>query len=191
MNREENDKDKGALILTFFITFILAAIQLHYNPPKLPDIWPYKDYKYVRAYLYNLDNKLYGKHAIVKGNKLDPTVVGDGAKLSQKQVQTLVTLTNKDIQGLIEGLSKSYIPHHGFVFYDKENQPVAYITLCFDCESLRVWPELRESFVKERNKELSDKEIKSLLYILERYKRLVLDLKLPVFKTPFEYKKVK
>lgn len=153
--------------------------------------WPYYDVKYVRAYLYNLDNNLYGNHAIVKGNKLDPTVVGEGILLNQKQVETLAALTNKDIQGLIEGLSKSYIPHHGFVFYDKDNQPIAYITLCFDCEAIRVWPEIRESTNKKSTTELSDKEVKVLLDILEQYKRIVLELKLPVLETPFEYEKLK
>lgn len=150
------------------------------------DLWPYREFAYANAYLYNLDNKLRGKHAVVKNNKLDPTIVGEGVRLTPPQVEAVVRLTNKDIGGLIQGLSKSYIPHHGIVFFDKNHQPVAYITFCFDCEALRLHP---QNFFAKNPHPLTDKKIKELLELLSQYKRIIQELKFPVFKSPLDYQR--
>jgi hypothetical protein len=151
---------------------------------KKGDKWPYMEFAYVKAYLYNLDNQLYGNHAVIKDNQLDKTVVGEGVLLDKNQVETLLQVINSDIEGLIQGLSKSYIPHHGIVFYNNTHQPVAYITLCFDCEALRVYPAI--DFPK-KNEELSDQEINRLLNLLERCKQVIRETKLPIFDSPFDY----
>jgi hypothetical protein len=151
---------------------------------KKVDKWPHLEFAYVKAYLYNLDNQLLGNHAVIKDNQLDKTVVGDGVLLDKKQVETILDVINSDIAGLIVGLSKSYIPHHGIVFYDSTHQPVAYITLCFDCEALRVHPGIDIPKITE---ELSDQEIKRLLILLEHCKQVILETKLPVFNSPFDY----
>ena len=151
---------------------------------KKVDKWPFIEFAYAKAYLYNLDNQLYGNHAVIKDNQLDKTVVGDGVLLDKKQVETILNVINSDIAGLIEGLSKSYIPHHGIVFYDSTHQPAAYITFCFDCEALRVHPGI--DFPKI-NEELSEQEIIRFLSLLERCKQVILETKLPVFDSPFDY----
>jgi len=151
---------------------------------KKTDKWPHLEFAYVKAYLYNLDNQLYGNHAVIKDNRLDKTVVGDGVLLDKKQVETLLDVINSDIAGLIEGLSKSYIPHHGIVFYDSSHQPAAYITFCFDCEALRVYPGIDFPKITE---ELSEQEINRLLNLLDRCKQVILETKLPVFNSPFDY----
>ena len=151
---------------------------------KKGDKWPYIEFAYVKAYLYNLDNQLHGNHAVIKDNQLDKTVVGDGVLLDKSQVETLLQVISSDIAGLIQGLSKSYIPHHGIVFYANTHQPVAYITLCFDCEALRVYPGIDFPMI---NEELSDQEIKRLLNLLERCKQVIRETKLPIFDSPFDY----
>ncbi|MCP5047927.1 MAG: hypothetical protein GY940_12195 [bacterium] len=175
---------KMTIMFVLFLCLVGQGRAGHNGDSKKKDPWPHREFAYVKAYLYNLENTLYGKHAIIKENKLDPTVVGDGVLLEPKQVETVVTVTNKDIAGLIQGLSKSYIPHHGFVFYDKNYRPVASITLCFDCEAIRVYP---EPAVKLPAKELTEKDIKKLLGFLEQYKQVINELKLPVFDSPFGY----
>jgi hypothetical protein len=92
--------------------------------------WPYCNFAYAKAYLYNLENELYGNHAIIKNGRLDSTVTGAGILLTPPQVEKVLEATNKDIGGLVVGLSKTYIPHHGIVFYDSAHQPAAYIPLC-------------------------------------------------------------
>lgn len=182
-------------ILLAIVFLCLVGHDLNGRHAKKGSQWPYRDYAYVKAYLYNLDNRLHGNHAIVKPEasaaqkegayKLDETVVGEGVLLNKRQVETIIALTNKDIDGLIEGLSKSYIPHHGFVFYDKSHTPAAYITLCFDCEAVRVYP---EKPFQRSTRELSDVEIEELLGFLNQYKRIIIEMGLPVFDSPFQYR---
>jgi hypothetical protein len=184
----------------FVLIFLVIACVCHQGQSSARQAektkqWPYKDFVYVKAYLYNLENELFGNHAIIKRSKsstnkedeyvLDGTVVGEGVLLDKRQVETIVTITNKDVDGLIEGLSKSYIPHHAFVFYDNDHKPAAYITLCFDCEALRVFP---EKSTRKTSRELSDTEIEKLLEFLEQYKRIIMETGLPILDSPFQYR---
>jgi len=187
----------------FFVSLCVcfSGVFFYAEQPEKTKQWPYRDFAYVKAYLYNLENELYGNHAIIKPTrppasstgsddeyKLDETVEGEGVLLDNRQVETIVTVTNKDIGGLIEGLSKSYIPHHAFVFYNKAHKPTAYITLCFDCEALRVFP---GKPARQRMEELSDAEIEILVEYLAQYKRIIIETGLPVFDSPFQYSKKK
>ncbi|MCP4214335.1 MAG: hypothetical protein GY765_06745 [bacterium] len=172
----------------FLIIIATTGLPIHLlpsAPSTCPNQWPYRSFAYVNAYLYNPGNSLHGGHGIIKNNRLDKTVVGDGIRLTDTQVDTILSISNKKIGGLIEGLSKSYIPHHALVFYDKNNSPIAYITFCFDCEAVRVFPELP---FKRSTIELSDQKIKALLQLLEQYKTVILETGLPVFDTPFQYR---
>jgi hypothetical protein len=174
------------IIVVIFTGFLAKAFTgQQVMKGKKGDKWPFIEFTYVKAYLYNLDNQLHGNHAVIKDNQLDKTVVGDGVLLDKNQVETILQVINNDITGLIQGLSKSYIPHHGIVFYDNTHQPVAYITFCFDCEALRIYPGI--DFPK-KNEELSEQEIKRLLKLLERCKQIIAETKLPIFDSPFDYR---
>ncbi len=182
---KENIKRIFACIVFWGLLGVLyASPGLPNQPGKESLQWPFQEFAYAKVFLYNLDNNLYGQHAIIKEGKLDPTVIGDGVMLSKEQVKKVLSLTNKDIAGLLLGLSKSHIPHHGIVFFNSEHHPVAFITICFDCESLRVSPEIK---FKEITEELPEPEIKRLLLILEEYKKIVSESGLPIFDNPFQY----
>lgn len=146
--------------------------------------WPYRPYARARAYLYNLDNSLLGRHAIVKDGRLDATVVGNGVSLTPEQAAKAVELTGRGIGGLLEGLSKSHIPHHGIVFFDTSDRPVASLTFCFDCESMRAEPAIPCPPIRS---ELSPAEIKRLQEILGEFKSIIRGCGLPVLNSPFDY----
>ncbi|MCP4149316.1 MAG: hypothetical protein GY757_16330 [bacterium] len=178
---------KQHIILAILLAVLFIGANCTQKNPQL-DRWPYCEYTTVKAYLYNLDNNLYSKHAVIKNNKLDKTVIGNGMLLNKKQVENLVETTNQNVAGLIMGLSKSYIPHHGIVFYNKKNKPVATITLCFDCEAIRVTPQPEYSKI---TRELSEKEIKKQLQLLEQYKKIIHQTGLPILKNPSQYTKIR
>lgn len=168
-------------ILLFYVLSIISIFTLSAQK------WPGVDYKYAMAYMYNLENKLMGQHAIVKSYKLDSTTILPGKKLNFIQIKKILNLTKNDLGGLLEGFSKSYIPHHAIVFYDEDNIPVAYLTFCFDCEAIRSYPILEYKPIKS---ELSEKAIKKQQKYLNEFKEIFLDLEFPVFDNPFEYKKL-
>jgi len=182
-------RQKTILILMCFVYGFFIGTGEHAAPvSRQSKKWPPCDFAYAKAYLYNLENELYGNHAIIKNGRLDSTVIGDGVLLTPSQVEKVVEVTNKDIAGLIVGLSKSYIPHHGIVFYDNAHQPAAYITLGFDCEAIRVFPGIPFKPIKS---ELSEKKIKELLDLLAIYKGIILETGLPVYNSPFDYREYK
>ena len=129
------------LFYTILHVFPLVSLSI-YNSSSETDKWPYTEHTYVKAYLYNLENDLKANHAIIQDGKLNPSVVGEGISLNNNQIKAIIDVTNEDIGGLVLGLSKTYIPHHGFVFYNSDDKPVAYITMSFDGEAIRVFPEI-------------------------------------------------
>lgn len=99
--------------------------------PPIPADWPRVEYAEVRAYLYNPGET--PENLILQNGKLHPEVVNpDGIKLDATQTERLLTLLrNKAPDGSAVGC---FAPHHGFVFYDREGNPVADVTVCFLCE---------------------------------------------------------
>ncbi len=146
--------------------------------------WPYFNYAYAKVYMYNFNSDLNAKYQIIKNGKLDETALPSNKILSKKQIDKLIDLTNKKVDGLISGLSKCFNPHHAIVFFDKSDKPLASIMFSFDCEAIRLQPEKK---TKKRKKELSEKEINKLMNILSDYRSLIDELKCPVFNTVAEY----
>lgn len=103
--------------------------------------WPNVKYSYAKVYLYNIDGQLMGKHQILKEGKLDKTVQGDGKKLSEQQLDKLdrIFSSGAAIDELVNGLSGCYIPRHAIVYYDEKDQPVASMSICFECEGIRFY----------------------------------------------------
>ena len=38
-------------------------------------------------------------------------------------------------------VSKCAFPRHGVVFFDKKDNPIASVSICFECGDILVWPE--------------------------------------------------
>ncbi|MCF6242729.1 MAG: SdiA-regulated domain-containing protein, partial [Bacteroidales bacterium] len=144
----------------------------------------YIDYAYAKAYMYNFNSDLNAKYQIIKDGKIDETALPSEKRLSAKQIEQLIDLTNKKVEGLITGLSKCFNPHHAIVFFDNSDKPIASVMFDFNCEAIRVQP---KKISKKRRKELSEKEINKLLNILKEYRKITDELNCPVFNTVAEY----
>ena len=147
--------------------------------------WPYINYAYAKAYMYNLASGLHSKYQIVKDGKIDQTATSQVVRLTPKQVQKIIEITDKDTRGLLVGLNKCFDPHHAIVFYDKENKPVASLMLCFNCEAIRLNPKKKEPELKQ---EVTDAEIEKWLATLKEYELIVKELGFPVFNSLTKYK---
>ncbi len=147
--------------------------------------WPYKKYSYAKIYLYNLKNN-FRNNCIINNSKINKHVVGNGILLTKKQSKEFIELSNKQIGGLIAGLSKTFLPHHAIVYFDSQNNAIASIRISFDGEIVKLKPKSKHVLP---DKTLSDKEIKNLECILEEYRKIVEQTKLPIFNNPFLYEK--
>ena len=150
--------------------------------------WPYQNYVHARAYLYNLEGNLKGGFAIIQDGKINHTVASQGRRLSDDQTRKVISLINRDIRGLEEGLSKTFIPRHAIVFFDENDLPKAAIMFDFDGESIRLQPEKKEGRLI---RELSEKEIDDQLQKLAIFRTIIKDLGYPVLPSTFEYQKLK
>lgn len=92
--------------------------------------WPGVEYAEVRAYLYNPPETR--RNRILSNGKLHPAVVNpEGIKLDAARVKQLLQATyhrQPDRSG-----SGCFLPHHGFVFYDRDGKAVADLSICFVC----------------------------------------------------------
>ena len=135
--------------------------------PPVPADWPGVEYAEIRAYLYNPGEN--DANLILENGKLHPEVVNpEGVKLDAPQTERLLALLrNKAPDGSAVGC---FTPHHGFVFYDREGNPVASFTACFLCELGVAVPGIHSMTTWD----------------FAALGRLVQDLGLPVFKDPTE-----
>lgn len=136
--------------------------------------WPGVKYSYAIVYLYNIDGNLRGSHQILKDGKLDKSVQGEGKKLSDEQASKLekIFASGAAIDELVNGLSGCYIPRHAIVYYDEKDQPVASMSICFECQGIRFYSpsyprnhySSNEKLVKKAEEKLKEMEeiIKSL-----------------------------
>lgn len=147
--------------------------------------WPYKEYAYAKAYMYNLDSKLHNRYQIIKNGEIDNTVTSKGVLLSKELSDKIIKISNNDVNGLLTGFSKCFIPHHAVVFYDKENKPIASFMPCFYCEAIRLKPVKK---TPELVKELTESEIEKQLSILKEYEQIITELGFPVLESPTAYK---
>ncbi|MEE2788812.1 MAG: hypothetical protein VX589_15860 [Myxococcota bacterium] len=116
------------------------------GPIKVKAPFPAVEYAFVKAYLFNVDRDQGGGRPdehIVRDGVWSMSKVGDGVRLNRRTVDTLNQILSSDVRLLTSGLSKCFIPRHGLVYFDTAHQPVASVSICFECEALRRWPRPR------------------------------------------------
>ena len=166
-----------------FSVLLLWAVVFHIQAQNKD--WPYTDFAYAKVYMYNFNSDLGSHYQILKNGAIDDTALPSNKKLTKKQADKIIVLSNKKNQGLIEGLSKCFNPHHAVVFFDKYDKPVASIMFDFECEAIRLQPEKNAKKIK---KTLSEKTINKQMQILSEYRKIIDELEQPVFNTIEEYK---
>jgi hypothetical protein len=94
-----------------------------------------------------------------------------GVVLNEEQQKRLLKLLGTP-RTFGEGESKCFIPHHAFVFYDKDGKAVGQVSICFMCVGLRANPPVAAQPKDPRRSALGDWGMKNL-------RQLCHDLKLP------------
>lgn len=97
-------------------------------------------YSYAKAYLYGIDDSRV--FHIVYDGKLDPSVVDtNGVKLSEQAAKKVELVASGKLGENEDLVQECFIPHHGVVFYNSKNKPVAWVSMCFMCNTMHVEPE--------------------------------------------------
>ncbi len=131
--------------------------------------WNNPRFEKVKAYLYGLSRN--PEMDIIVNGVLNKTAVDTtGVELNPSQIDRVVSVVTGMNSAGEDPEFFCFIPHHGIVFYDAYNRPLAHISICLSCHQKRVYP---ETTYHSRG-----------MGIL---KEVILELGLPVFKRTEEY----
>lgn len=104
-------------------------------------IFPNVPFIYAKIFEFNQDFEETHQldQAIYNGTEFAKSKKGEGILLKESFHTALTKIFAKGVDELIYGLSSCYIPRHGIVYYDKLDQPVASLSICFECERIGIW----------------------------------------------------
>lgn len=127
-------------------------------------------YSYAKAFLYGLEKN---PGLIIENDELNSTTLDkSGIRLDSIQAIRVIQVVSGISNGTQDEPNMCFIPHHGIVFYNENNEPIAHISICFYCETKYTYP----------NTLRTTKGMNILLDIINQ-------LGIPVFNSPEEYKK--
>lgn len=146
------------------------------------DGFPGVPYKYVIAYMLNTTKKSQARPdmSIWQQDKYAFTKMGDGVRLTEDQVEELQKVTVQDMSTLQTGLSKCFIPRHGLIYFNDANEPVASISICFECEKVDLFPNPFAGTTEKFDAKKALKQLKS-------FEKLITDLGFPKYEKAREY----
>lgn len=120
------------IISIFFTPNIADAGGFHF---------PDEEYSYAKLYYYNLmevrtkpDFYIYSEENGWAKSLIDPDITS-----SKGLAENIEKLFLYGADGLINGLSGCFIPRHGIVYFNEKDEPVASLSICFECEGVRMW----------------------------------------------------
>lgn len=168
--------------LTFFV-LILLAMPAFGGGFTFPNV----EYSYARLYLFNAGKEnqtekpafsIY-REGVYAANKL-----GNGWDFSPAINEAMNGIFARGVDMLANGLSSCYTPRHGIIYFNNSGQPVASISICFECQRIVFWssktlPPFSEH-VSEKDVPRAEKQMKALetLFVKNGF---------PVFSNPAQY----
>ncbi len=103
--------------------------------------FPDEDYAYAKVYYFNLgeirtmpDFDIYTDEGGWAASMVDPNITSEHGL-----AENMEKLFLYGADGLLTGLSKCFIPRHGLVYFDENDQPVASLSICFECTGISMW----------------------------------------------------
>jgi hypothetical protein len=123
----------------FFLLLVVWSQSLAAAEP-----WPGVKFAEVRAYAWPADKPAFA--VILEGMELAEGVINkDGAVLTAEQTKQVISAVTGDRPAY--PVAACHTPHNAFVFYDVDKKPVAFVEICFKCNSRRMSPKGNTRYV--------------------------------------------
>ncbi len=169
---------RGLLLIVLLI--FLQNVSLGQEQEGFPGV----RYTYVKAYMLNT-KKSTGRPDldIWKEDRYAFSKMGDGIQLDEDQLKALGKITSQDMSTLHAGLSKCFFPRHGLVFFNDAHEPVASISICFECEKINLFPNTFSGTTEEFDRKKAYKQLQS-------FNKLISDIGFPIYEKSWEYEKL-
>jgi hypothetical protein len=111
------------------------------------DKWTDLSYDHVTAYF-------------VRQPLVDEEIIEDGKLNSNLESPLFTVLSPRHIKKLNRILTKEdrpggyaimecFLPRHGVVFWDENERPIAWVSVCFECNQIKAIPELNKNDLKD------------------------------------------
>ncbi len=136
-----------------------------------------------KIYVYNInDKKGRPDFLIYADGSYAPTTRPVAKPVSNEDLDKLKKLLSKNTDGLQAGLSACFIPRHGVVFHDAKGDVIGSLSICFQCEAIRIWPNKQAPRPKKVNEKKALKQLGIIRDVVE-------NSGWKVFKKPEDYLK--
>jgi hypothetical protein len=98
------------------------------------------DFDFQRASAYYSETALFDEEFVISG-KLNPLISDSiGVSLSEKRIHQLNRILSSPDKYIGYPVMECFLPRHGVVFWDKDNKPIAWISVCFECGNMKANP---------------------------------------------------
>jgi hypothetical protein len=171
---------KHLLMILLLLSSVIGRADKSFH---FPDV----TYTYAKIYYFNLgeiksrpDDYIYSKE-----DGFAKSIEGEGKVSSKALTANIEKLFLYHKNGLLNGLSGCYIPRHGIIYFDKNDQPVASLSICFECEAIRMWTK-EKGKIKSTNPKATEGESQ-----LKTLKQFLLKEDIIVSDDLHDYKKLK
>jgi hypothetical protein len=123
------------------LSMLLLVLVLSFQGFSKNFIFPNVPFIYAKIFEFNQDFEVTHQldQAIYNGTEFAKSKKGEGILLKESFHTALAKIVSKGVDELIYGLSSCYIPRHGIVYYNQSDQPVASLSICFECERIGIW----------------------------------------------------
>lgn len=149
-------------------------------------LWPKEDYAYAKLFLFNIpfeggdkmDFDIYANGIYAK------TKIGNGEIIDEASLNKIHSSFARGVDELLMGLSSCFIPRHGIIYFDKNDLPVASLSICLECERIRFWS---STSTVESHKDPKDFDLEKAESQIKTIKEVISQTAYPVFKRPERY----
>ncbi|CAG5086313.1 hypothetical protein [Parvicella tangerina] len=103
--------------------------------------FPGEEYAYAKVYYFNLEEirSMPDFDIYTEEEGWAPSLIDPDIKSEHGLAENMEKLFLYGADGLITGLSKCFIPRHGLVYFDENDEPVASLSICFECQGISMW----------------------------------------------------
>ncbi|MBK9192102.1 MAG: hypothetical protein IPM77_11645 [Crocinitomicaceae bacterium] len=151
-------------------------------------VFPNVPYEYGRVYLFNTTEGAETNRpefSIYYNGVYAKSKVGEGWKFTKDMNSDLIIQVLRYGTDMMQnGLSGCYIPRHGIIYFDQIGNPVASLSICFECQRIHFWS---TEPLPEPSTSSSEKKIIQTEKQFADLEALFTKFGIPVFKNTPEY----
>lgn len=168
---------------SFLFFFLILSLKTFAGGFYFPNV----EYEYAKLYLFNSGENAHRErpeYSVYRNGYYAVSKVGNGWTFTQEMNTKMNSIFRTGVNGMVAGMSGCYIPRHGIVYFNWDNEPVASISICFECQRMVLWS---SKDLPDFPDMVSEKEVAKAEQQFLQLEKLFTEFEFPVMKNPYEY----